>query len=472
MLLPMKPTILAAFWLSGAFSLQLPFQWPSTEKPTHYSSLSQELWPVDLKQYHGEQVLRVSYGGNEALWETLAASDEIKFKKWALHPSQAAVDVQIDAHNLQLLEKQFPNLNYLVIIDDLSQKVYETYPKDFTAGNPGARAAAHDEVMEATRANVLLEIFFRDYRPLETINQWLDLLAQLFPQLLAIEDIGNTYEGRPYKVVHLSVPDDDVEHHEKKTIVITGGVHAREWILVSSVLYVIYEMVSLYENSPEEHKVLANLDFLFIPVLNPDGYEYTWTHDRLWRKNRQQTPDPNCFGIDIDHLYDFHWTRSTDSECGEEYSGNSPFEAYESRIWDEYLNNTNHNHQIYGYIDLHSYAQEILYPYAFSCAQQPRDEENLIELAYGISKAIRMLLGKYYDVLPACLDRDSDLLPDLGSGSALDYMYHNKAYWAYQLKLRDSGLHGFLLPSKYIEPVGQEIASGLSYFCRFILADD
>lgn len=471
MLLALKPTLLVIFWTGSALGLQLPFQWPSSENSVHYSSVPPELWPVNLHQYAGEQVLRVFYADNTALRETLANPKEIDLKKWALHPSQAALDVQIDLPNLLLLKQQFPSLNYLVIIADLSQKVYETYPKDFSSDG-FARAAAHDEVMEATRANVLLEIFFRDYRPLETINSWLDLLAQLFPQLLSIEDIGKTYEGRPYKVVHLSVPDDDVEHHEKKTIVITGGVHAREWILISSVLYVIYEMVSFYENSPEEHKVLANLDFLFIPVLNPDGYEYTWTLDRLWRKNRQQTPDPNCFGIDIDHLYDFHWTHSTDSACGEEYSGNSPFEAYESRIWDEYLNNTNHNHQIYGYIDLHSYAQEILYPYAFSCAQQPRDEENLIELAYGISKAIRMQLGKYYDVLPACIDRDSDLLPDLGSGSALDYMYHNKAYWAYQLKLRDSGLHGFLLPSKFIEPVGQEIASGLSYFCRFILTDE
>ena len=214
---------------------------------------------------------------------------------------------------------------------------------------------------------------------------------------------------------------------------------------------------------------MDHLDFLIIPVFNPDGYVYTWTHDRLWRKNRQQTYFPRCFGIDIDHSFDFQWTGTQDFPCSEDYSGESPFEALEAESWNNYVNMTKGEYKIYGYLDFHSYSQEILYPYAYSCEALPRDLENLLELSYGLAKAIRNKSGKTYDVLSSCEDRGSDLTPGLGSGSALDYMYHHRAHWAFQLKLRDTGNHGFLLPPKYITPVGKEAYAALKYFCDFIL---
>src|SRR5277367_1967207 len=47
-------------------------------------------------------------------------------------------------------------------------------------------------------------------------------------------------------------------------------------------------------------------DSLF-PVVNVDGYEYSWTTDRLWRKNRQPTPVPFCTGIDPDKSWGYMW---------------------------------------------------------------------------------------------------------------------------------------------------------------------
>lgn len=482
----------------------------------HYSELHASDWPIELTQYTTDMVIRVNFSENKKFKEYLLLNKhqkesreegDILFKVWAKSETNSYIDLQIDEVNFIALIEKFSTkereLSYEVVIEDLAQKIFETYPAptaksdDFDEDNIRtlaqsaaynkwtAKSSVQNEELERaytaaqqdpSMVNMLTysELFFKDYRPLDSIEAWLDLLVQTFPDLLSIEVIGSTYEHRTYKVIHFlaNPPDDGSDHERKKTVVITGGVHAREWISVSSVCYTMYEMLQYYTEHPEEHSMLDQLDFLFIPVLNPDGYVYSWLHDRLWRKNRQETTYPKCFGIDIDHSYDYHWTKLSDWPCGEEYLGEVPFEAIELRIWEEFLNATNDNHEIHGYIDLHSYSQEILYPYAFSCQQLPRDEENLIELAYGISKAIRLQSGKNYQVLPACVDKDLDLLPDLGSGSALDYMYHHKAYWAYQLKLRDSGSHGFLLPGKYIEPVGKEVYAGIRYFCSFILRDD
>lgn len=464
--------------------LQTPFQSGEEAEFKHFSSIPDDELPIDLMQYTNDIVVRVDFTGNKDLRGFLLSNgderrQEIQFKVWSRSHTQNFIDLQINEENLIKLVDKFTKpdyeLKYEIIIEDLAQKVFETYPKDHKKKtNPKAKYSTKDtyeyeatnEVLKSMEVDIFSELFFREYRPLETINAWLELLEQTFPEIVSLEDIGQTFEHRSYRVVHLSVKDNTQAHENKKTVVITGGVHAREWISVSSVLYTIYSMLNFYQENPS---IFTNLDFLFIPVLNPDGYEYTWTNDRLWRKNRQETVLPRCFGIDIDHSYDYHWTYSSDWACGEDYSGEAPFEAIESKIWNEYLNATNDDHSIHGYIDLHSYSQEILYPYAFSCNENPRDEENLIELAYGIAKSIRLQTGKVYNVLPACQDKDLDLLPDLGAGSALDFMYHNKAFWAYQLKLRDSGSHGFLLPGKYIIPVGKEIYAGIRYFCNFVL---
>lgn len=442
------------FGLALSIGLALSFQLPFfVNKPT-IEKIGENI-PISLSQYQSQQVLRVNT--LKELKVFLHSQNELEYNIWGEFNHQT--DIQIDSKNLLILKKQFPGLEYSVIIEDLPQAISETFPK----------AGAEELSIEDIAGNS--EILFREYRPLSTINAWLEMLEHSYPDVINVETIGETYEHREYKIVHFSVPNGEIPHDEKKTMVITAGIHAREWISTSSVLYILFQLIEAYNEDPNS-EALKNLNFLLIPVANPDGYEYTWNSDRLWRKNRQKTVHPLCFGIDIDHSYNYHWTKSSDWPCGEEYSGEFPNEALETQIWNDYLNSTNGKHEISCYVDLHSYSQEILYPYAYLCQDHPRDMENLIELAYGMSKTIRLISGKEYTVLPACIDRDSDLIPDLGAGSALDFMYHNKAYWAYQIKLRDTGSHGFLLPSKYIEPVGKEIYGAIKYLCQFILKDD
>ncbi|RCK57981.1 putative metallocarboxypeptidase ECM14 [Candida viswanathii] len=465
-----KLVLLLLAHVAFTVQLQLPFHLdgilPQTSSKAHYSSVDPRDHPINLSQYAHDSVIRIDYSQSRELETYLKSkssnetSDSIVFKKWGKNISRKTIDIQISQPDMFKLIQKFKHaLKFEVLIDDLPQKIFETYPQ---------ASAQSEEVVTNT------ELFFQDYRNLDTINAWLELLAASYPEIISLEDIGETFEHRKLKVVHFTVPHehpDDEDHGDRRTVVITGGVHSREWISVSSTLYAIYELVELYKVDPDS-KIFVELDFLFIPVYNPDGYQYTWNTDRLWRKNRQKTIKPNCFGIDIDHAFDYHWTRSSDWACGDEYSGEYPFEALEARIWHEYLNETNADHKIWGFIDLHSYAEEILYPYAFSCEDQPRDEENLIEVAYGLAKAIRLQTGRLYQVFAACLDRDADLLPDLGAGTILDYMYHNRADFAYQLKLRDTGNHGFLLPAKQIIPVGKEVVASLKYLFHFLIDND
>ena len=71
------------------------------------------------------------------------------------------------------------------------------------------------------------------------------------------------------------------------------GIHAREWVAPTSGLYTIDQIIQNHINASTGdpfHEDVVACDWYIMPLLNPDGYENSHTHDRMWRKNR--TPDP------------------------------------------------------------------------------------------------------------------------------------------------------------------------------------
>ena len=416
---------------------------------------------MDWSQYEDEIVLRFNFTSLRDKKVFVHAAETLVLDIWRL--SRTSGDVRINKNRfkdfLRILPKTLrKQANHRVLISDLQHAVISTFP------------SASNELTISADSNIhaASEMFFKDYRDLQTIYNWLDLLAQTYPSMVSIEIIGQTHEGRDLKAIHIH----GKKSVEKKTVVVTSGLHAREWLSVTSSLYSLYQLVS-NSHDAQELSLLDDLDFLFVPVMNPDGYVYSWETDRLWRKNRQDTGVPICKGIDLDHSFNYQWEASTGTPCSESYAGAYAQEALEVQHFAHYINKTGvENHKYYGYLDWHSYSQSILYPYGYSCDAIPRDKENLVELAYGLAKAIRWTSGKNFDVQPACQDRDAGSVFNMvegSGGSALDFMYHMHAIWAFQIKLRDTGNYGFLMPKKYITPVAREMYNSFKYFGDFIL---
>lgn len=56
---------------------------------------------------------------------------------------------------------------------------------------------------------------------------------------------------------------------------VNGGIHAREWISSHTAMFLVFSLLSLYGEDDQITKLVNELEFVFAPHINPDGYEYS-----------------------------------------------------------------------------------------------------------------------------------------------------------------------------------------------------
>lgn len=128
--------------------------------------------------------------------------------------------------------------------------------------------------------------------------------------------------------------------------------------------------------------------------MNPDGYLYTQTDDRLWRKTR--TPNGGgCFGTDANRNWGFHWGTggSSDNPCSDTYMGPEPFSEVENKNVRDFLTANKDNIKFYN--NVHSYSQLILLPWGWGY-EQPDNYDDLYEIAMLGNDALFAVHGKRY----------------------------------------------------------------------------
>ena len=438
-------------------------------------------------RYANEVVLRFNVTSHDEETALAGAAARLFLDVWAF--TDEFVDIRLHRDEVAPLLSLLPeSLQFAqsTLISDVEKAVSDSM------SSPAMGEAKDEKYLASVQSTIVSgadagdNLFFQDYQPLQVIVRWMQLLEAMFPTYVEYTTLGKSFEGKEIPALRVGIPNSADSGEARKTILVTGGLHAREWISTSTVNYLAWGFISSFGKERMITKLLAEFDIIFAPALNPDGIEYSWQVDRLWRKSRQQTNLRYCRGLDLDHAFGYGWdgSEAQTDPCSESYGGEQPFQAVEAAELAEWARNqTRNNVKFVGILDLHSYSQQILFPYSFSCEAVPPNLENLEELAAGIAKAIRISNGESYSVTSACegtamatAAQKGDQLwnrVESGGGSAIDWFYHELgAHFSYQIKLRDTGSYGFLLPKEYIIPTGEEVFNAMKYFGDYLLGNN
>jgi len=296
--------------------------------------------------------------------------------------------------------------------------------------------------------------WFYSWHSFDEIEQKLSEVAGNYSSFVTlVPGIAKSHEGRVINGVKFSG-----RNNPQKRVVILAGTHAREWIAEGVSLWAIATLAELYGKNETITNIVDNLEIYVVPVYNPDGYEYSRTTNRYWRKNRRNNGD-GSYGVDPNRNWDVDWCRtgSSKSTSSDIYCGPAPFSEPEVKGVFDWLGTLG---PIASIIDLHSNAQEILRPYGYSQNKCP-DEDAMAALGAKMVASIKAVHGRTYQSIRA-------VQLYVHSGTAVDgnYALRNiKKSFVIELAGDD-----FVVPVSDIKVQGEEIFAGFMAFFQDALS--
>nr|XP_061812859.1 carboxypeptidase A1-like [Nerophis lumbriciformis] len=284
---------------------------------------------------------------------------------------------------------------------------------------------------------------FSRYHSISEIYRFQDMLVAENPGLVSKLVIGQSYEKRPLNVLKFSTGGNN-----RPAIWLDTGIHSREWVTQASGTWFAKKIVNDYGRDPVLTAILNKMDIFLEIVTNPDGFYYTHTTNRMWRKTRKPNPGSRCVGVDPNRNWDagFGGSGASGNPCSETYRG--PRAHSESEV-SSIVNFVKSHRNIKSFVSIHAYSQMLLYPYGYTRTPVKHQAE-LHNLARKAVTDLASLYGTRY--------RYGSIINTIyqASGGTIDWTYNQGIKYSLTFELRDTGRYGFILPANQIIPTAKE----------------
>jgi hypothetical protein len=404
--------------------------------------------------YKGYKLIRV-YPNNAADMKFIQKMESVDPELDVWHGDIDGTDVMLSPKNIRTYLGLFKsrNMKFEVVQQDV-QAVIEQQEESMRAQAKDAKNIIHT------------------YARHTAINNFIDEIVDRFPNasratlVATTYEIGRTLENRALKVLRLKTPSTT------RSIWIDCGIHAREWASPATCVSFTDRIINEYlAGVPAITALMNKYEFHILPVLNPDGYEFSHTTTRLWRKNRKVNTGSTCLGVDLNRNSNFQWNPNNGASplpCSEVFSGPSGGSELETQALARAINARLGNWD--AYLSIHTYGNYWLSSWGYTPVPPTNNAALQAAAKVGVD-AIRATHGQNFVAGPS----STTLYATSGSTTDWTYGVANIAY-SYVLELRPGPgtpdySFGFQLPVDRMPQVSNETYNGIIAFLGHVSAN-
>jgi hypothetical protein len=210
-------------------------------------------------------------------------------------------------------------------------------------------------------------------------------IARRNPQLVKLEVLGKTRQGREYIALKLTQDAREVRDGTRPATLYAATHHAREWISTEVDRRLLNWYIDRWRaNDKDVKRLLKDNELWFVLVHNPDGYQYTFDTERLWRKNLRDNDGNgtinNNDGVDPNRNYSEHWNYDTEGSSSlfpsQTYRGPAPESEQETQAMVGLFDKVRFRFAI----SYHSFGPLLLYPQGWQTLTPSADDPIYVAL--------------------------------------------------------------------------------------------
>jgi hypothetical protein len=239
---------------------------------------------------------------------------------------------------------------------------------------------------------------WRDYDGPDGYAAEIQRLARMNRDIAKAIAIGRTGQGRTIWAIRLTEDDGHGHGHgwwkkrhghkhghghksSKPRVLYSAMQHAREWIAGETDWRLLNYYIDRYRAKDKTiRKLLKETELWFVPVMNPDGYQYTFLNPgtRLWRKTLRDNNGNGTIevgdGVDPNRNYPEHWNYDNEGSSNvfssDTYRGPFASSEPETRAITRLLDRKHFKFQI----NYHSFGEWLLYPEGWQISTATADD--------------------------------------------------------------------------------------------------
>ena len=216
--------------------------------------------------------------------------------------------------------------------------------------------------------------------------------ARRNPQIAKLVTLGTTIQGREILALKLTQGALGQSDGSRPAVLYSSTQHAREWIAAETNRRLMNYFINGWRSNDREiRKLLQNNELWFVLIANPDGYQYTFDVERLWRKNlRDNDGDGETTiidGVDPNRNYPNHFKYDEEGSSSimssQTYRGPGPNSEAETQAMTGLLNRVGFEFQV----NYHSAGEWLLYPEGWQVSTPTSDDPIYYALSGNLDRA-------------------------------------------------------------------------------------